>query len=221
VGLLSAVDATSAEVAEDCVAAVQACGALLESLGHGVEPGGPPRLFDDELVANWSAITAARLRRLIEVFGAGLGRVPGEADVEPYQLALAATGEMTASALLAREEWQQLYASRIAAWWEEGFDVLVTPTTGEPPVVLDALVPPLHDPLALLPRFLRIQCFAIPFSVTGQPAVSLPLHTTAEGVPVGVQLVARHGAEGLLLRLAAQLEGAQPWEERRPPAAGS
>jgi len=141
-------------------------------------------------------------------------------DVEPYQLAFAARGEIPARALLALEEWQQPYAARVASWWARGHDLLVTPATGEPPALLDELVPPPEDPLAILPRFLQIQCFAIPFSVTGQPAISLPLHRTASGLPVGVQLVAPHGAEDVLLRVAAQLEEAHPWSGARPPAPG-
>jgi amidase len=216
IGVLSSVDATGVEVADDCTEAVDACGELLESLGHAVAPDGPARLFDDEFVANWTGIAAARLKRLLEVFATALGRVPGSQDVEPYQLAFAATGDMTASELLAREEWQQVYAARIASWWEQGFDLLLTPTTGQPPLPLDALVPPPGQPLALLPRFLGIQCFAIPFSVGGQPAISLPLHWSRAGLPIGVQLVARHGAEHLLLRVAAQLEAARPWQDRLP-----
>jgi amidase len=69
----------------------------------------------------------------------------------------------------------------------------------------------------VLPRFERIWCFAAPFSVTGQPAISLPIGTTAAGLPVGIQLVAALGREDLLLQVAAELEAAAPWNARRPP----
>ena len=69
----------------------------------------------------------------------------------------------------------------------------------------------------LLPRFERIWCFAAPFSVTGQPAISLPIGATATWLPVGIQLVAALGREDLLLQIAAELETAAPWAGRHPP----
>jgi amidase len=113
-------------------------------------------------------------------------------------------------------ERQQEYAGRIAAWWRDGYDLLLTPTATEPPPLLEELSPDPTDPLPMGRRFGRIAAFTLPWNVTGQPAISLPLHRTAEGLPVGVQLVAEIGREDLLLRVAAQLEQAAPWAAHRP-----
>jgi amidase len=97
---------------------------------------------------------------------------------------------------------------RVAAWWAGGWDLLLTPTIPEPPPPLGSFVE--------ADRSQQLVPFTIPFNVTGQPAVSLPLGWSDEGLPIGVQLAAAYGREDLLLRVAAQLEQAEPWAQRRP-----
>jgi amidase len=100
------------------------------------------------------------------------------------------------------------------SWWSAGMDVLVTPTVGTPPPPLGHLVD--GPERELVRRLAAVTPFVTQFNVTGQPAISLPLHRSADGLPIGVQLVAAPGREDLLLRVAAQLEEAAPWAEDRP-----
>ena len=130
--------------------------------------------------------------------------------------------------------WRQ--AREVAAWFEQ-VDVALTPTLAQPPVPVGSLQPqglearmqgvvaklrlgglirrtPLMD--EAVQRAFAFIPFTPLYNVTGQPAASLPLHWTPEGLPVGAQLAARFGEEALLFSLAAQLEQARPWAERRP-----
>jgi amidase len=108
------------------------------------------------------------------------------------------------------------YARRIAAWWSD-FDLLLTPTLPEPSPPLGELVARPGKPLEGFLRSAQLTTFLVPFNATGQPAISLPTHWSAAGRPIGVQVVAAMGREDLLIRVAAQLEAAMPWEGRRPP----
>ena len=111
----------------------------------------------------------------------------------------------------------QLWARRVAAWWSQGFDLLVTPTLPDPPPPLGEFDPTPDNPLEGFARGGHFVIFTMPYNVTGQPAVSVPLSWSKSGLPIGVQLVGAYGREDLLLRVAAQLEEAQPWSGRRPP----
>jgi amidase len=105
----------------------------------------------------------------------------------------------------------------MAGWWADGFDLLVTPTIGEPPPPLGDFAPTAEDPLRSLNRSAEVVAFTAPFNTTGQPAISLPLFWSDQGLPIGVQFIAAHGREDLLIRLAAHLEVVCPWDRRRPP----
>jgi amidase len=106
---------------------------------------------------------------------------------------------------------------RIAQWWEDGFDLLLTPTLAEPPPLLGQFVSTPDQPLAGARRAEQLIPFTPVFNITGQPAISLPLHWNAGGLPIGVHLVAAYGREDLLIRVASQLEQAHPWANRFPP----
>jgi amidase len=102
-------------------------------------------------------------------------------------------------------------------WWADGFDLLLLPTLASPPPLLGELVIT-RDRLAEgLRRLLDLSPYCAFFNITGQPAISLPLFWNSANLPIGVQLVADFGREDLLIRVAAQLEQARPWTDRRPP----
>jgi len=124
-----------------------------------------------------------------------------------------------ASATLYVEAGENLhrYGRRLASWWEAGFDLLLTPTLGDPPWPIGPLGPGGGDPFEVMMRWTHTSPFCTPFNISGQPAISLPLHWNREGLPIGVQLVAAYGREDVLLRVAAQLEQAFPWKDKRPP----
>jgi amidase len=222
IGYVDSVDAIGVTVDTDCVAAVTEAARLLEALSHHLDPGRPQRLFDEEFATHHLRSAGWEFQRMLDGLAAAIGRPLTAVDVEPYSWALASIGaSLTDATYSASQTWQRAYTAEVSAWWANDFDLLLTPAAGEPPAILEELLPPPADPLSILPRFERIWCFAAPFSVTGQPAISLPIGQTAGGLPVGVQLVAALGREDLLLRVAAQLETAAPWSDRRPPLPGN
>ncbi len=117
-------------------------------------------------------------------------------------------------------EQAQAWARGVAAWWDDDHDLLVTPTVAAPTPEIGYLGPAV-DPFEMLARVAGVTPFSMPFNVTGQPAISLPLHRGSDGLPVGVQLVAAYGREDLLLQVASQLEEAAPWADWRPTVAAA
>ncbi|SFT98498.1 amidase [Geodermatophilus amargosae] len=208
----------------ECRAAVARAGRLLEDLGCAVEEASPAALFEDDFSRHFNATIAADTARTLADMERVVGRDIADDELEPRNAYYRLTGNrMTAPEYLTARAWLGAWSRRMASFWTpaedggEGFDLLVTPTVGAPP-------PELGWFTAAGPREegRRISAF-IPwtaqFNVTGQPAVSLPLHTTDAGLPVGVQLVAGAGREDLLVRVAAALEEAAPWAGRRPAVA--
>jgi amidase len=166
-------------------------------------------------------LIATSQARLIEQFSVAIGRAISAEDMDCDNWALTELGrKVSGTEYLASVEVINRYSRKVAAWWAEGFDLLVSPTIPEPPPPIGELVPDPHEPLKGLQRSNALVPFTLPFNVTGQPAISLPLHWTPEGLPIGVQLVAAFGREDLLLRVGAQLEQATRWSERHPRVCG-
>lgn len=223
VGLMTRA-AVELEVEQPCVDAVTAAAKLIESLGHSVDDasfldlvpeggdGGPD--IGDSFLTRWAAGQAATLTQI----GMLLGREVTADDVEPLTWTLAQIGhERDGGRYLMDVALHQGLSRLIAGWFESGYDLLLTPTMAEVPPPLGAIDTFADRPMDAFDRCLPSGAFTALFNVTGQPAISLPLHWTDEGLPVGVQLVAPFGREDLLLRIAAQIERAAPWADRTPP----
>ncbi|KAA0234093.1 MAG: amidase [Actinobacteria bacterium] len=206
------------ETHPDCRAAVTISAKLLEEMGHGVEVAHPPALdripdLAGDFMTTWSVNARASLSRL----GNLLGRNLTEDDVEPGTWLLAQAGEaVTAPDFVSSLGRQSAVRREMAGWWADGWDLLVTPTTVQPPPLIGDLVPTEADPFRGMTGSLPYATMTSTFNVTGQPAISLPVHRTADGLPVGVQLVAAYGREDLLIRTAAQLEAELRWSDIRP-----
>jgi amidase len=215
---MSTTSLTDVEAEAVVVEATRDAAQLLESLGHEVSEDGPTGFEKldpvETFLTRWKAGQGVTLRAL----GRILGRELGPDDVEPLTWALAEEGG-TRSAVdyLDAVAAHQTMTRMIAAWYESGFDLLLTPTMGEPPVPLGTFDDSGPDPLEAIRRARLYVTFTALLNGTGQPAISLPLYWSEEGLPIGVQLVAPYGREDLLIRIAAQLEQARPWADRRPP----
>jgi amidase len=194
-------------VEEPCAEAARRAAQALADAGHDVVAADVPTL-SEEMVGPFITVINASLA---DYAGVDWDAVePHIAQQRADALATSSWDYVEAAGVLER-------ASRdLIAHWSRDFDVLVTPTTAivAPPVGVLALV---HaTPGEPAPPVLAMVAFTIFANITGLPGISLPVHWTGEGVPVGAQIVGRPWGEGELLALAAQLEQAVPWAERRP-----
>lgn len=225
-----------AEVHRDCIAAVRDVASLLESLGHHVEELAPKH-DKDTLAQAYIKVVAANCACTIREAEAFVGRrsEPGQWEDSTWLTAMLGRA-LPASEFLLAQHTLQIEARRLAALYRD-FDVILTPTIAGPPVSIGALDPPPLEAFGLelvartnlsavtrVPQAIRRVAARtlswIPFTpvanFTGQPSMNVPLVWNEEGLPIGVMFTARFGDEAVLFRLAAQLEQARPWAERRP-----
>ena len=208
VGLLDHDPELGLPVDPACAEGVRVAGAMLEGLGHHVGIGWPPaldRLWGPASSA-FGVLSDAVRPPVLAWVGERLGRPVrrGELDDPVFDAAERAAGRSAADVGAAQAVVDAAFGP-VAGWWDD-HDLLVTPATFRP-----------AWPLGGRPGPREIGTLAAPFSLTGQPALSLPLHRTAGGLPVGVQIVGRRGADEILLRLASDLQEVDDWTARRPP----
>jgi amidase len=192
----------------------------LEDLGHEVTEfdlpaAGDPEVLYQTFITRW----AAGMSQTADTVGLILGRPITPDDVEPLTWALIEKGrEEGGAAYLAAIAQHQLIARLIAGIQIDGqFDLLMTPTLGTLPPKLGHFDQSGPDPMDAMLKAREVATFTGIFNATGQPAISLPLEMSEEGLPVGIQFVAPMWREDLLIQLAGELERAHPWIDRRAP----
>jgi len=225
-------------VHEDCQKGLDATVRLLEGLGHELVEASPG--IEQEVFAiAFLTMIAAETRDEID-WAAGLaGRKTRYADFETGTSALALLGQAFSAGSYAKALNYMLASARVVGRFFENYDVLLTPTLAQPPIITGSLQPSgserfmvglvgrlnaawLLNALGVIKPLANKTFDFMPytpiFNVTGQPAMSVPLYWNEAGLPIGMQFVGRFGDEATLFRLAGQLERAQPWSDRAPTA---
>ncbi|HYM01820.1 MAG TPA: amidase, partial [Stellaceae bacterium] len=199
----------------ECVDAVARASSLLESLGHEVSEA-RPSWDESQRQEATRLIAAAHTRAALAARAKALGRAPRPEDVEPPTWLVAEIGREAGAADYARAITVAHGVGRAVGRFFTRYDILLTPTMCRPPHRLGVLGPENPDGAAYLDALLGTIAFTSPFNTSGNPAMSMPLHRSRDGLPIGVQLVAGFGAEATLFRLAAQIERAAAWTGARP-----
>jgi amidase len=213
---MSAANSLGVEPQASEVAAMRAAGELLETLGHDVEEASPALPGPDALSLFVSAF--GPLIALQVSYGTLLaGREPTDDEIEPLSRAIAGLAHgIDSVGYLAAVAQLQALARGIVAFFAE-YDLLLTPVLAERPLVIgECNGLDKENPLEALNRSGRFTPYTALFNVTGQPAISIPVGFAEDGMPLGVQLVAKPLGEDTLLQVAAQMEAARPLEKRTP-----
>jgi Asp-tRNA(Asn)/Glu-tRNA(Gln) amidotransferase A subunit family amidase len=192
-----------------CTAAAREIAALCQRLGHQVEEAVVP-VTVEEMFGLLGTVCTVWIRSTLLKRGAERGRPVTAADVEPmtWEMFNRAT-EIDGTAYYDAIEKIHQVGRRVATFFQR-YDVLLTPALASPAVPLGTIdtTRPIAEAVGALAAFCP---FTTTFNVTGQPAASIPLCWTPEGLPIGIQLVTRFADEATLFRLAAQLEAERPW----------
>lgn len=210
---------------------------LLTSLGHHVDEAEPP-IDGAQIALDFLTMICASVAAEVDLLAGVLGRHPSTAELEPGTWILVLIGRGTRAPELEGALRRLRAVGHVLDAFFDRYDVLLTPTLAEPPVPVGSLQPAPSEAIlargltrlragwmirairlleTLAERVFHFIPYTPVFNVTGQPAMSVPLHWTADGLPVGMHFAARLGDEATLFQLAGQLERASPWVDRRPP----
>jgi len=206
-----------AKIDAECVTAVRDTCRLLESLGHHVENKWPAILGETAASGKFTAMWSTNMSVGLNTLAQMLGRATTKDDVELMNWTMAEYAKGKTATDYAQAVYDSmLYRRVLQQWWADGWDILVTPTVVQLPLPIGTIRNFPKDPMAALRIAGEWIPYTPPFNTSGQPAINVPLQWTPDGIPLGVQLVAAYGREDLLIRVASQLEAAQPWVHHTP-----
>ena len=227
---------TGVHMHADCRTGLAATVQRLQDLGHELVETAP-RIDREAFIQSFVTMLTGETAAALQTGAKAMGRAVDLSKVEPGTRALARLGRAIRAEEASLTRLHLGKVTRDIGHWFQDYDILLTPTLGMPPFRIGALQPSMSEqvqlallnglPIASLIKSgkLLLQTAAktfewMPntpvFNVTGQPSISLPLHWNADGLPIGMMLSARLGDDARLLRLAAQIEQAYPWFDRRP-----
>jgi amidase len=223
------------QVAPDVREALEKAVKLMEALGHVVEDAEPLVDYAEFGIA-FLTYWAVGAKQVLDSASQFIGRDARREDLELSTWTLAGVGAAASKADVAQAKSVIDRATQAYLRFSESYDVVISPVLATPPIrigqnaptssekVAMKVAPRLHSPWltkslikAMAAKSFAFAPFTAQFNVTGQPAISVPLAWSADGLPIGIQFAGKLNSDGLLLRLARQLELAQPWAERRPP----
>ncbi len=203
----------------ECEKAILQSAKLCSDLGHDVTLASPS--YDAlDFWTRYTTVLASGVAWVLDDWARRLGKNLDEESVEPFVWAFSERGrQLSAPEYLLAIQDVQRSVRQISKFYVDN-DIWLTTTLSQPPVQLGTLVYK-DDPFELRRRMAKFSPYTYIANATGQPAISLPLHWTENNLPVGLHFTGRYGEESTLIRLAAQLEQAQPWAQRRPPVCAS
>ena len=233
----TAISPVKTPVHQECVKAAEEAAKLLESLGHKVEEA-QPDLDGKAALKSYLTMCFGETAAVIEEMKVVLGRKAKPSDLETLTRTMGLLGRTLSAGDFAKAKREWGLAGRAMGRFHQRYDLYMTPTLAYPPVRIGELQPKPYERLAMkvvnalglgivltatgiVDQMAEASLSKIPFTelanLTGQPAMSVPLHWTPEGLPVGIHFMAPFGEEAMLFRLAAQLQKERPWFEKHAP----
>lgn len=206
----------------DCVAAVEQAAKLCQDLGHHVEQACPtlPESLSEKFGESFLGALAIETAQDADELAALVGRPATAEDFEPANWSFIEHGRSFSGVDAVRFKRVLHSVARAVGPFFEDYDIYISPTLAKPPVKLGEIDTQVADWLEFFSHMFEFMPFTSLFNVSGSAGVSLPIAWNGDGLPIGCQFITQMGRDGLLLSLAAQIEQAAPWDQRRPPVCG-